>query len=148
MAKRTDKSSYPSIYGGNECFVTPAQYIVELVCQKQSSYENHQLPLKFWNMNNKWANIYKRWLRQTHKLLKEYDSIAIIRALKKSGCRWSLHTDYMINLIKKEQLLYEKEQQNPPSLPEHPEKSLTQEENVAILTRSTKLPQKLQQLDL
>lgn len=105
MAKeQTEKSRYPSRYGGENCFVTGTQYIIELICEKKAKLDNRTLPLKFWNHPD-WASFYKRWLRQTHKLLKTYDERAIIAALKskESGMRWSLHTDYMKKLIEEEQ---------------------------------------------
>lgn len=105
MAKQqTEKSRYPSIYGGADCFVTGAQYIIELIAQKYGKLKKIDLPLKFWK-EEKWASFYKRWLRQTHKILKDYDERAVIRALKskESGLRWSLHTPFLLDLIKREQ---------------------------------------------
>jgi hypothetical protein len=105
MAKQqTEKSRFPSRYGGEDNFVTGTQYIIELICEKKAKLDNRNLPLKFWTHPD-WAAFYKRWLRQVAKLLKEFDEKAIIAALKskKSGMRWSLHTEFMLNLIREEQ---------------------------------------------
>ncbi len=101
---QTEKSRYPSRYGGENNFVTGAQYIIELICEKKARLDKRTLPLKFWKHKD-WANFYKRWLRQVHKLLKSFDERAIINALKskESGMRWSLHTEYMKELVEKEQ---------------------------------------------
>ncbi len=111
MAKeQTEKSRYPSRYGGSDNYVTGAQYIIELICEKKARLSNRTLPLKFWN-HPEWSSFYKRWLRQVHLLLKQFDEKAIIGALKdrESGMRWSLHTDFMKGLIEREQEKINKE---------------------------------------
>ena len=111
MAKQqTDKSRYPSRYGGSDNYVTGAQYIIELVAEKKARFDKRELPMKFW-VHKDWAAFYRRWLRQVHALLKKYDEKAIIRALqsKKCGMRWSLHTEYMLGLIEEEQVKLDKE---------------------------------------
>ena len=114
--KQTDKSRYPSIYSP-ETFVTAAQYITELLFQKKAKYEKKELPLKFWK-NSEYSKQFVRWQRQANKLVKEYSGNAIIAALKdpKSGLRWSLHGEFLLNLIK-----------------EHHQKILEQEKNRANL---------------
>ncbi len=78
---RSQKSNYPSRYA-KDGWVTPAQYIVELLCEnKAKKYGTGELPLQFWNLEE-WANEFKSQLRATHKLLKTYDVKAIVAAIK------------------------------------------------------------------
>jgi len=142
MAKeQTEKSRYPSRYGGSDNFVTGTQYIIELICEKKARLDNRILPLKFWNHPD-WANFYKRWLRQVYKLLKEFDERAIIAALKskESGCRWSLHTEFMIGLIRKEQ-----EKLNNEKKPES-SKEIRNRDNVDCVGKEHQLDPKLKNL--
>ena len=93
-----DARRFPSNYGGGD--ITPAQYIIELICAKKAAMSKTNLSYKFW-YTTEWSSFFKRWLRQVHILLKKYDALAIINALndEKSGKRWSIHTDFMLNLI-------------------------------------------------
>ena len=138
---QTSASRYPSRYGGSDNFVTPAQYIIELICEKKAKLDNRTLPLKFWNHPD-WSSFYKRWLRQTHKLLKKYDERAVIAALKskESGLRWSLHTKYMMELIEKEQ-----EKLNNKPVPKSSEE-LRNRDNVDCQGKEHQLDPKLQNL--
>lgn len=80
MSQQTEKSSYPSLYSPDK-FVTPAQYIIELVCEKKAKLEKRDLPPQFWKLKE-WQNFFKSQLRRCHKLLKTYDVEAVIRALR------------------------------------------------------------------
>lgn len=93
-----DTRRFPSNYGGGN--ITPAQYIIELICAKKASMSNTKLSYKFWH-TTEWSSFFKRWLRQVHVLLRKYDALAVINALndKRAGKRWSLHSEFMLNLI-------------------------------------------------
>ena len=109
MAKQpTQKSKYKSRY--SDGYITAAQYILEIVCEKKAAYDKKDLPTYFWKLPE-WAAYYKRCLRQTHKLLKTYDERAIIRALKskESEMKYSIFTESMIRLIGKYQKVVERE---------------------------------------
>jgi hypothetical protein len=105
-AKQTEKSKYPSRYspGG---YVTAAQYILELVCEKQASRQRIELPIKFWNLPE-WRNTFVKQLRMVHKLLKKYSEKAIIRAINKNNI-YSLFASWLEAKIQQEQRLLDVE---------------------------------------
>jgi len=82
--QRTELSKYKSPSTGDFC--TPAQYIAELVCQKQAKHEKAgTLPYKFWN-TPKWKKIYIRQVSLANKLIKEYGEEPVIKfASSKAG---------------------------------------------------------------
>lgn len=118
--KQTDLSRFPSKYAPNT-YITAQQYVLELICERQARFNKKELPLYFWR-DKEWANTYKRWLRQVHKLSKQYSAKAILAALqdKENKYKWSLNTDFMKDSIKK-----------------HHEKILEQEKNRANLVPIT-----------
>jgi len=99
MTKKKKSLVFQSNYGGGN--VQPAQYIIELICTKKARMSKKTLSHKFWT-DPEWSGFFKRWLKQVHTLIRRYDSLAIIGALNdpKSGMRWSIHSEFMINLIK------------------------------------------------
>lgn len=75
--QRTELSKYKSPSTGDFC--TPAQYIAELICQKQAKHEKlGTLPYKFWN-TPKWKKIYIRQVSLANKLIKEYGEEPVIK---------------------------------------------------------------------
>lgn len=106
---QTDKSRYPSLYSPSQ-YITAAQYILELLCEKKAEFEGTRLPIKFWQFP-KWSKFFRRNLRQTHKLLKQYDESAIINAVKspKFKNRYSIFTPYFLSLVEKEQVTLNKQ---------------------------------------
>lgn len=80
--EQTDKSRYPSRY--SQGYVTSAQYILELVCEKQAKWKKKDLPMQFWHLPE-WKKIFIMQLRKVHKLLKIYSDKAIIRAINKNN---------------------------------------------------------------
>jgi HSP90 family molecular chaperone len=103
MSKKTKKSRYKSKYSPNK-YVTAAQYIIELLCEKKAKFLNKQLPMKFW-AKKEWAKYFQKNLRQVHKLLEFYNEEAIIAALNsmEADRRYSIFTEEMKRLIEKEQ---------------------------------------------
>ncbi len=103
---RSQKSNYPSRYAPDG-WVTPAQYIVELLCeQKSKKYGTGELPIQFWNLEA-WANEFKSQLRATHKLLKTYDAKAIISAIKEKRL-FTLRPKFVIPYIEAKQKILPK----------------------------------------
>lgn len=88
-----------SRYGGG--MIMPAQYIVELICEKKAFCDKKHLPNQFWDLAE-WHMFFKKWVRPANKFVKEFGAEAVINALqdKKSGKRWSLYTEAMVKLIK------------------------------------------------
>lgn len=108
MAKqRSDKSPYPSRYSPSG-WVTPAQYILELVCEKRALKDKKELPIQFWNLPE-WASLFKSQLRKCHALLKQYDEKAIIAALKNSNI-YSLHAPWIHQECQKQQGILDAQQ--------------------------------------
>ncbi len=109
MAKQqTDKSRYPSRYSPGS-YVTAAQYIIELVCERKAAFDNTSLSIRFWNLPE-WKVFFSKNLRQVHKLLRSYNEKAIIRALNDFGFSkcYSVFTERFSNLIQKHQIKLDK----------------------------------------
>lgn len=98
--EQSKKSRYPSIFSPG-VYITAAQYITELLFSKKFQFEKKDHPLKFWSLPQ-YKGQFVRWQRQANKLVKEFGGDAVIAALKdkRSGLRWSLHTEFMQELIK------------------------------------------------
>ena len=99
---QTEKCSFKSKYG--DSWITPAQYIIERLCEKKAESEKVHLSVEFWNVP-KWANYYKQNLRKVYSLLKHYSDKAILNALnsKEMSNRYSIFTPFAENIIKREQ---------------------------------------------
>jgi hypothetical protein len=84
--QRTDLSKYKSPSTGDFC--TPAQYVAEIICQRQAKHEKAgTLPYKFWN-KGKWKSIYIRQIGLANKLIKEFGEDAMMKFVNsKEGIR-------------------------------------------------------------
>lgn len=91
--KQTEKSRYESVYSPDK-YVTGAQYICELICEKRAKQDGVSLGLHFWR-KPEWAKFYKWNMLVVRGFLKQYDERAIIKTLKESGKWWSLRSDIM-----------------------------------------------------
>ena len=103
MAKQTEKCRYESKYSP-QVYITAAQYINELICEHKAAFDKTELTLQFWK-HIQWKSFFMKNLRKIHKLLREYDERAIIKAIKSfafSNC-YSIFTDHFINLVEIEQ---------------------------------------------
>ncbi len=101
MAKnRSEKSRYLSRYAPSG-YVTAAQYISELMCERKAKGD---LPIRFWKIPE-WIKYYKSQITACNKLLSKYDEQHILAALKtKQGKRiYSLRVNWLPELIEKEQ---------------------------------------------
>lgn len=109
MAKKgqqTEKSCYPSKYSPG-AFITEAQYILEIVCEKKAEFDKTHLPIKFWNLPE-WRQFYMKNLRQVHKLLKIYNVHVILNTLAdlQMGNKYSIFTTFFLELLDKHKILY------------------------------------------
>jgi len=102
-SKQTSKSRYKSRYSP-DAYVTAAQYIIELVCEKKAKFDSTELPIKFWNLPA-WRTFFTKNLRRVHKLLREFDEKAVINALnlKCFGNSYSIFTERFLDLVTQEQ---------------------------------------------
>ena len=104
MAKeRTKKSSYASRYSPDG-YVTAAQLITEICCEKKAWSEKKELPLKFWELEE-WAKFYRNQIASANKLLKKYAAEAILQALrdKRTKTTYSLRANWLIPIIEEYQ---------------------------------------------
>jgi hypothetical protein len=97
---QTEKSRYPSRYSP-QAYVTAAQYIIELICEKKASQARKELPIKFWDLPE-WRTFFVSQLRKCHILLKKYGEGAVIAALKGDRCKNinSLFAPWLEDIIK------------------------------------------------
>ena len=115
--KRSDKSKYKSPSTGEYC--TAAQYIAEIVCQRQAEKDNVGTPAyKFWN-TEKWKKSYTHQIILANRLVKKHDERAIIKALNSGRGKsiYSLRFPGLEDLIiKEEQVLQRSDAQDPISV--------------------------------
>lgn len=99
---QTDNSRYPSKYA--EGFVTAAQYITELICEKLAKTKKKKIGLKFWE-NQEWATFYKQQIIVANGLLRIYSEKAIIAALnnKRAWNIYSLRAPHLDKIIQEEE---------------------------------------------
>jgi hypothetical protein len=84
--ERSEKSKYPSRYSP-QGWVTAAQYIVELACEKKAKKEKKDLPTQFWKLKD-WATFYRSQINTANALVKKYGEQAVIAALKNEKTFW------------------------------------------------------------
>lgn len=106
-AEQSDKSKLKSRYGGG--FVAPAQYLAELMCERQARSKGQEIPAKFWNLPT-WKRTFLVQVRFAHGLFKSYDVQAVLRALESSEGKniYSLNAKWLDPIIKQEQLKLER----------------------------------------
>jgi phosphate uptake regulator len=92
--------------------ITPANYIAEIMCQRKAEIDNSgSLPKKYWNLPQ-YKNHYKSQLTKASSLLKTYDVLAVVRAIKKSYKIYSLRVKWFENAIRKEQAILDAERKS------------------------------------
>jgi hypothetical protein len=80
---QTSINKYKSPSTGDFC--TCAQYIAEIICQKQATHEKlGTLPYKFWNLP-KWKKIYIRQVGLASNLVKEYGEEPVVKFVRSSA---------------------------------------------------------------
>lgn len=97
------KKKYPSRYSPKKQ-ITEAQYIIELICEKNAAQTGRELPIKFWELPE-WSAFYRSQLRKCHSLLKKYSSEAIIKGLMDARANkiYSLFAPWLEEIIQKYQ---------------------------------------------
>jgi hypothetical protein len=98
-SRRSDKSSYPSRYSPDG-WVSPYQYITELICEKKAQQDGKELPVKFWEIKE-WRSFYRYQITLATSLVKEYGEEAVIAALKDRRCykTYSLRAPFLRPII-------------------------------------------------
>jgi hypothetical protein len=94
---------FPSKYSNGKD-VSAAQFITELICENKAKIDKRDLHFKFWN-NKEWASFFRNQIASANKLLKNYDAVDIIRALKtpKGQKIYSLRAKHLIPMIIEQQ---------------------------------------------
>jgi len=107
MAKK-----YISKYSNNK-EVSAAQYITELICENKAKKDTLDLHYRFW-VNKEWASYYRNQIATAYKLVKKYDDVAIVRALRnpKAAKIYSLRAPHLQPIIEEEQKKLDAENKN------------------------------------
>jgi hypothetical protein len=100
---------YPSRYS-NEKFVSAAQYITEIICEKKAKIDKEDLHHRFWT-NKKWSSFFRNQIATANQLVSKYGEKAVIRALKnpKTERIYSLRAPHLLPIIEQEAEIVSKE---------------------------------------
>lgn len=80
MAKdRSINSKYQSRHGGG--WITPAQFLAELMCERFAKKNGQDIPPKFW-YKEPWKKEFFKQLSIANRLLEKYDPAIISKALR------------------------------------------------------------------
>jgi len=99
MAKqRSDDSKYESRHGGG--WITPAQFLAEVMCERTAKENLEELPIKFWNKPRLKKEFFKQ-LNLANIILKDHDAAVVSKALRsKEGKKiFSLGAPWLKKLI-------------------------------------------------
>lgn len=90
---------YPSKYSNGK-FVSAAQYIAEMVCERIAKKDKKDLHYRFW-LSEEWEKEYKGQITAANKLLKKYSAKGIINGLLSTkGLKiYSLRAPHLIAII-------------------------------------------------
>lgn len=96
---------FVSKYSNNK-EVSAAQFITELICENKAKINKKDLHFRFWN-NKEWASFYRNQIASANKLVKNYNPLDIIRALKTNkGQRiFSLRAPHLTDMILEQEQL-------------------------------------------
>lgn len=108
---------YKSVNTGE--YISSHQYIAEIIVKRKADHFKEVLPNKYWNLkNNKWAKEYTSQVQQSAKLVKKYSPIAITKALSNLSWCFSLRNKTLLDEIKRQQTIIDKQELNKSKLPE------------------------------
>jgi len=104
---------YPSKYSNGKD-VSAAQYITELICEKKAKLNKKDLHYRFWT-NKEWSGFFRNQIGSANKLLKQYDELAIIKALTSQEAQkiYSLRAPHLAPIIEREQAKLQQEKSKP-----------------------------------
>lgn len=97
------KKQYPSKYSNGK-FVSAAQYITELICEKKAKIFKQDLHYRFWQ-NKEWSQFYRNQIGTANKLLTQYSCSAIVKALNSTKAEkiYSLRHPLLSSMIEAEE---------------------------------------------
>lgn len=86
--------------------VTAAQFITEMICEHKAQRDKEDLHYRFWT-HKKWSRFYRNQIATANKLVKKYDAMAIVKALKDPKAKniYSLRAPFLDNIIAEHQLI-------------------------------------------
>lgn len=124
---RTAKSCFPSRFGKG--WITAAQYISELVCERRFKHEGKDVIPEFWNKPD-WAKTFQYQIRLANALLKIYSDRAILNALnsKEGTSIFSLNNRFLDGIIEREAALLAR-------LEEQPKETIKQEDVEVVIEK-------------
>jgi hypothetical protein len=104
-----EQQKYPSKYSNNK-FVSAAQYITEMICERKAKKDKTDLHYRFW-LNKKWSAFFKNQIASSHKLLKRYSARSIIAALLTDDGQkiYSLRAPHLPDIIELKESEFTKE---------------------------------------
>lgn len=84
--------------------VTAAQFITEIICEKKAQLNKEDLHYRFWT-TKKWSVFYRNQIATANKLVKQYNPIAIVKALKSPQTKflYSLRAPSLKQIIQHEE---------------------------------------------
>lgn len=95
-------------------YVANHQYIAEIAVKRKADHERVVLPFKYWNLKrNKWATEYRRQVATSAKLLKKYSVSAVMKALNKLPKCYSLSAPFLLEEIKNQQAIIDRQEAAP-----------------------------------
>lgn len=97
-----NENKFVSPSTGEEC--SAAQLLAEIMVKREADKKRIVLPYKFWNQET-WKKKYKNQIVAANGLLKLYEPLAILNALKRKECSWqfSLRANGLNDIFKEEQ---------------------------------------------
>lgn len=101
---------YPSKYSNGK-FVSAAQFISEMICERLAKRLKKDLHYRFW-VSEEWEKEYKGQIAAANKLLRKYEPRAIINALLTDAGRkiYSLRAPHLSDIIDRAAKRIENEQ--------------------------------------
>jgi hypothetical protein len=98
---RSNSSRYESRYGGG--WITPAQFLAEVMCERSAKSNNIDLPPKFWNLPT-WKKEFLKQLSFANKLISKYEPALISKALRTPQGKklFSLGANWLKDILEKE----------------------------------------------
>jgi len=104
--EKTDNRCYPSKYSPGK-YVTGAQYVIELICERKAALNGEVLSLRFWR-NEEWAKEFSSQTRTVNSLLKKYSVKALVHVLHDNPRIYSLRAAWIKPKIDDAQRLVDK----------------------------------------
>lgn len=106
--ERSETNSYQSRYGGG--WITSAQYIAEVMCERLAKKDKKDLPVKFWNTPT-WKRAFLQQVLAANTVLKLFKPQAILAALRREWKAFSLRAAWLTPVFQEEQSKLENQQQ-------------------------------------